>query len=119
MEQKTSLLQKKIEDVRSSLKDVRAEKSTERIGVVLIVLSDLLGGLLVGCALAYILCHVFGAHVVFGGLLILLGGIAGFFNIYKSMQKVERKRGKNESENFHSYPDSIRYHGGNSGYRSY
>ena len=97
MENKTSLLQKKIEDVRSSLKDIRAEKSTERVGIVLIVLSDLLGGLLVGCALAYILCHFFGTHVIFGGLLILLGGIAGFFNIYKSVQKIEAKRRKNEN----------------------
>jgi len=97
MERGTSILQEKIEKVRSSLKETRAERSTERVGIVLIVLSDLLGGLLVGCALAYILCHFFGAHVVFGGLLILLGGIAGFFNIYKSMQKIEAKRHKDEN----------------------
>ena len=97
MERGTSILQEKIEKVRSSLKETRTKESTERVGIVLIVLSDLLGGLLVGCALAYILCHFFGAHVIWGGLLILLGGIAGFFNIYKSMQKIEAKRRKNEN----------------------
>ena len=97
MERKTSLLQEKIENLRSSLKQAHAQKPTERVGIILIVLSDLLGGLLVGCALAYILCHFLGVHLFFGGLLILLGGIAGLFNIYKSMQKIERRRRKNEN----------------------
>lgn len=97
MERGTSILQEKIENLRASLKDVPVQKKTERVGIILIVLSDLLGGLLVGCALAYTLCHFFGVHVIFGGLLILLGGIAGFFNIYKSVQKIEAKRRKNEN----------------------
>lgn len=99
MERRTSLLQKKIDDVRLSLKETHAARPTERIGIILIVISDLFGGLLVGCALAYLVCHLLEAHLIFGAILILLGGIAGFLNIYKSMKKLEARRGEKKNEN--------------------
>ena len=59
------------------------------LNIIITILSDLLGGLLVGAGLGYLVVTYLGAHKIFFAIFILLGGFAGFLNLYKSMKRLE------------------------------
>lgn len=59
------------------------------LNIIIIILSDLLGGLLVGAGLGYVAVTYWGAHKIFFAIFILLGGFAGLLNLYRSMKRLE------------------------------
>ena len=66
------------------------------VNVVITVLSDLLSGLLVGGGIGYLIYKLFNLQIWVVALFVLLGGFAGFLNLYKSLERLQ-KAGKNEN----------------------
>ena len=86
----SSDIKKNIEDLR---KDVCAKKDRTpvyHIGIILAVSCDLLSGLLIGAAIGYVVYKYFLCHVIFIGLFVLLGGLAGLLNMYKTLRRFEK-----------------------------
>ena len=59
------------------------------VSIIITIISDLLGGLLVGAGLGYLLVKFFNAHMLVFAVFVLLGGFAGLLNLYKSLKKME------------------------------
>ncbi len=59
------------------------------LNVIITIFSDLLAGLLVGAGVGYLLYSVFDMHLSVLGIFVLLGGLAGFLNLYKSLKRLE------------------------------
>ena len=66
--------------------------SKAALGIVFAVSCDLLSGLLVGTAIGYLLCKYFSLHIAFLGVFILLGGIAGLLNMYKTLKNLKKDK---------------------------
>ena len=60
-------------------------------GIVITIVSDLLGGLLVGAGIGWVIFKIFDTHLIVMGIFVLLGGLAGFLNLYKSLNVLERQ----------------------------
>lgn len=60
------------------------------VNVIITVLSDLLSGLLVGAGIGYLLYKLFNLSVVVLAVFVLLGGFAGFLNLYKSLNRLQK-----------------------------
>ena len=65
-------------------------KGVKCFGIVSAVSCDLLAGLLIGTAIGYILYRYFSLHLVFFGIFVLLGGLAGLLNMYKTLKRFEK-----------------------------
>ena len=60
------------------------------VNILITVLSDLLSGLLVGAGLGYLIYKSFNVHIGVVALFVLLGGLAGFLNLYKSLSHLQK-----------------------------
>ena len=84
-------MKEKIDDFRKNV-FAQSEKrpvASNPVTIIITILSDLLGGLLVGAGLGYLCVTYLGAHKIFFAIFILLGGFAGLLNLYKSMKRLE------------------------------
>ena len=84
-------MKEKIDAFREDAFSSSKKRSTvsNPLNIIITILSDLLGGLFVGAGLGYLLVQYLGAHKIFLAIFILLGGIAGLLNLYRSMKKLE------------------------------
>ena len=60
------------------------------VNIVITVLSDLLSGLLVGAGIGYLIYKFFDVHIWIIAFFVLLGGLAGFLNLYKSLSHLQK-----------------------------
>ena len=75
----------------------RRNKTTEAsLSVVIAVVSDLIGPILVGLSIGYLLHKTFNLSILFFAVFILLGGFAGFLNLYRTVLKLQ---GEHSNEN--------------------
>jgi len=95
-------LEKKIEEFHEKehppIKQADTSTYTGAASVAFRVTMDLVSGVLVGAGIGYILDRVFHTHPVFLVIFILLGGAAGFLNIYMFSKAEREKIGKDEEK---------------------
>ena len=86
-------MQEKINSFRKTvLSDDTKEKTySHSWNVIIIVLSDLLSGLLVGAGIGFLLYKFFDLHVFIIAFFVLFGGFAGFLNVYKSLNSLQKQ----------------------------
>ena len=95
MEDTTSRTPQQMKEKIDAFRDDALSHSKRRssvsapVSIIITIISDLLGGLLVGAGLGYLLVKFFDAHMLVFALFILLGGFAGLLNLYKSLKKME------------------------------
>ena len=84
-------MKEKVNAFRKSTLSKPEKRSTvsSSLNIIITIISDLLGGLLVGAGLGYLLVKFFNAHMLVFAIFILLGGFAGLLNLYKSLKKME------------------------------
>lgn len=89
---------KKLDEKIRKMRDVRAESgkdvslkhpTTSRIGIA--VAADLIAGVLVGTGIGYVLDQLCGTKPVLLAVFVLLGGAAGFLNMYRTVKDEEKK----------------------------
>ena len=68
----------------------KKQSASHSVGVIITVLSDLIGGLLVGSAIGWLLYRYAGAHILVLFLFVLIGGFAGLLNVYKSLERLSK-----------------------------
>ena len=91
-ETKTSeQLKEKIDSFRQSVFSAKKENSSHHVGIALAVICDLLAGLLVGAIIGFMLYKYMHFHLIFFGIFIFLGGIAGVLNVFKTLSKLNKK----------------------------
>ena len=81
----------KIEDLQAE-QPKRSKDAVRGYFIVATILSDLIGGLLVGGVIGYALYRYLDWPVIVFGVFTLLGGIAGLLNMYRSLSEIERKK---------------------------
>lgn len=84
-------------DALSRRFEKKERSNNDNIQMLFEVFSDLFGGLLVGAGLGYLIYVLFDTHLIVLAVFILLGGVAGFFNLYKSYQKKIIKEAKKDA----------------------
>lgn len=88
-------LQEKIDALKNKVTPSRRKGwETQGVGLLIMILSDLLGGLLVGAALGYLFQTLFHLHHSVIGVFVLLGGLAGLLNVFKTGVKAEKEKRK-------------------------
>lgn len=63
--------------------------AASRVGVA--IAADLIAGVLVGTGIGYVLDMLFGTRPVLLAVFVLLGGAAGFLNMYRTVKDEEKK----------------------------
>ena len=91
-------MKEKIDSFRTEvLSDCLKKKNkSHSFNIIVTVLSDLLSGLLVGAGIGYLFYKLFDVHFGVIGVFVLLGGMAGFLNLYRSLAHLQ-KGDKNEN----------------------
>ena len=84
-------MKEKIESFRKLAFPPKQQAVSGSVAVIITIISDLLGGLLVGAGLGYLFMKLFGAHKIVLAIFVLLGGLAGLLNVYKSIKQLEGK----------------------------
>ena len=83
MDEKISRTPQEMKEKINAFRDGNSQRSKGRssvsapVSIIITIISDLLGGLLVGAGLGYLLVRFFDAHMLVFALFILLGGFAG------------------------------------------
>lgn len=65
--------------------------AVSRIGVA--IAADLIAGVLVGTGIGYVLDMLAGTKPVLLSMFVLLGGAAGFLNMYRTVKDEEKRNG--------------------------
>lgn len=63
-------------------------------GLAVTIMSDLLGGLIAGGVIGFLIQRFFDAKPFILGIFIFLGGIAGLLNVYKYVRRIENGKNK-------------------------
>ncbi len=86
-------MKEKIQLFRGRLNSVPKHKGVSSgLNIIITVISDLFGGLLAGGGIGYLFYRFLGAHLIVLAIFILLGGLAGFSNVYKSVRRFEKDK---------------------------
>ena len=98
MAQTPQEMKEKIDSFRKTvLSDYSKKKNkSHSFNIIVTVLSDLLSGLFVGAGIGYLFYRLLDMHILVVGIFVLLGGMAGFLNLYKSLNRMQ-KGDKNEN----------------------
>lgn len=59
-------------------------------GLAVTIMSDLLGGLIAGGVIGFLIQRFFDTKPFILGIFIFLGGIAGLLNVYKYVRRIEK-----------------------------
>ena len=91
-------VQKRIKEMETRLlfSKTRNKTAEASLSVVIAVISDLIGPMLVGLSIGYLLHKTFNLSILFFAVFILLGGLAGFLNLYRTVLKLQ---GEHSNEN--------------------
>ena len=63
-------------------------------GLAITIMSDLLGGLIAGGVIGFLIQRFFDTKPFILGVFIFLGGIAGLLNVYKYVRRIENGKNK-------------------------
>ena len=63
-------------------------------GLAVTIMSDLLGGLIAGGVIGFLIQRFFDTKPFILGIFIFLGGIAGLLNVYKYVRRIENGKNK-------------------------
>ena len=63
-------------------------------GLAVTIMSDLLGGLIAGGVIGFLIQQFFDTKPFILGIFIFLGGIAGLLNVYKYVRRIENGKNK-------------------------
>lgn len=63
-------------------------------GLAVTIMSDLLGGLIAGGVIGFLIQRFFDTKPFIVGIFIFLGGIAGLLNVYKYVRRIENGKNK-------------------------
>ncbi len=63
-------------------------------GLAITIMSDLLGGLIAGGVIGFLIQRFFDTKPFILGIFIFLGGIAGLLNVYKYVRRIENGKNK-------------------------
>ncbi len=63
-------------------------------GLAITIMSDLLGGLIAGGVIGFLIQRLFDTKPFILGIFIFLGGIAGLLNVYKYVRRIENGKNK-------------------------
>ena len=105
-------MNKKPDDIKSleerikglKAKETQADKNAERSSFSYAaktgfrVGTELLSGVLVGAALGYVLDNSLNTKPIFLILMLMLGGVAGFLNVYKFVKSEEKRNFSDKQE---------------------
>ena len=72
------------------VKNAKKSKLPYSLNIIIMILSDLLSGVLVGAGIGYLLYKLFAFHLLIVAVFVLLGGLAGFSNLYKSLNRLQK-----------------------------
>ncbi len=64
------------------------------VGLAITIMSDLLGGLIAGGVIGFLIQQFFDTKPFILGVFIFLGGIAGLLNVYKYVHRIENGKNK-------------------------
>ncbi|MBO7332350.1 MAG: hypothetical protein J6U64_01640 [Alphaproteobacteria bacterium] len=85
----TEDLKKKIDLLKSEVSETQT-KSQNTVGVLIGVISDMVGGLLVGSGIGVLCVKFLGWIKISFAVFLILGGIAGILNIYRFLKKEDK-----------------------------
>lgn len=85
----TEELKKKIDNLKSEISEPQ-KKQTNSVAVLITVISDMVGGVLVGAGIGYLCQKFFGWGKLSFAVFLILGGIAGILNIYRFLRTEDK-----------------------------
>ena len=87
----------KLKGQNSPRKEKLAEKPfTYAVAIGFRLSIELLSGVVIGAAIGYFLDMAFGTRPLLMGIFLLLGGMAGFLNVYKFVKRREKEKDKKD-----------------------
>ncbi len=92
---KSKELKTKIKSLHEQVAEKTSDKTKQQdVSLGVAIMSDLLGGIIAGAAIGFLIQQFFDTKPFVLGIFIFLGGIAGILNVYKYVRRAEKRENK-------------------------